>query len=582
MHPTAVMESRVHIGGPRAWVERAAAGGAALIVAAILGFYVLRLLGPLPLFAADAGAYLIHALYPDEMTVRDPYLTAITNGTHLSLIRAAYRIGAATGASYMLIDKAANAALYLGGLLTLWWTSARRLAVREQAVLLILALGFAYYRFPFSNMAEGPFVGAMALVLLITWAWYRRRPVVHALAAAVASALMVLAKPHGIATVVALALVALLDAGLRREWARLALRVGLFAVTFIAAGNLIQHAAQEPVTHPLGFFMSAFYEGALGQRSPEHVGALGLQALAISTFAAAILAGTPVVLGLLELAARWRVAGRALQLRARDLVFLTLVASLGATLAMVAIFAMKVASTPSETYRLWGRYFEFFAPMLWLAAAPAVAQRPSRGAALACGAVTLVSLSGLLSLLQNGWIVLPWDSAVLTAFFAPDPVRAPLGLTLPLRAIAAAATLLAAIAYALRAPPAVVGCALTLTLSVVSTWLDQVWLSDLARHRAALNLDLHAIGPALPAEPARVALITPDINVGHLGFLQLKARPYVIVGDPAAPPPGALEGADAVVASGDKAPPGAWMVAYRGRELSLWRPANASPLRMSR
>ena len=48
---------------------------------------------------------------------------------------------------------------------------------------------------------------------------------------------------------------------------------------------------------------------------------------------------------------------------------------LAATLAMVAIFAGKaLVYGPNETGRLWGRYFEFFVPIIWLAAAPFISE----------------------------------------------------------------------------------------------------------------------------------------------------------------------------------------------------------------
>ncbi|MBS0331552.1 MAG: hypothetical protein JSS35_02170, partial [Proteobacteria bacterium] len=61
-----------------AWLERGAWTLAPATVVAILGFYALRALTPLPIFAADAGSYLIRALYPDEMVARNPYVTAVT------------------------------------------------------------------------------------------------------------------------------------------------------------------------------------------------------------------------------------------------------------------------------------------------------------------------------------------------------------------------------------------------------------------------------------------------------------------------------------------------------------------------
>ncbi|MBS0332826.1 MAG: hypothetical protein JSS35_08675, partial [Proteobacteria bacterium] len=461
-------------------------------------------------------------------------------------------------------------------LAALWWFSVRGLPRRIQGVLLILALGFDYYRFPVSNMAEGPFVGALAAVALVTRAWWRSRPRLHALACGALCAVLVLIKPHGVAAVAGLGALALADAALARDWRTPLIRAGLFAAAFFGVGNLIQWAAEEPVTRWPGFFVSGFYEDAVGVRAPAGAAALGVQAFAISACAALLLAGAPAVVGLAELDRRQRAHRRAFHLLDRDLVFATLLLTLGATLAMVGVFETKVAAAPGEICRLWGRYFEFYAPMLWLAAAPALAQPVGRKVALAAGAVTLAGLVGLLAFLSSGWIVLPWDSAVLTAFFHPDPARAPLGLTVPLRALAAAAGLLAAAAFALRAPPAVVGCALILALSGLSTWLDQAWLGGLARNRAALAHDIAAIAPAVPREADRVMLVTPDINVGHLGFLGLKAQPYVLIADPQAPPAGALDGADAVVAAGDLAPAGAWRAVYRGSQLSLWRPAASS------
>jgi hypothetical protein len=567
------MESR-----PRArlssWTSRAAAALGGAVALSILAFYVWRMAVPLPLFAADAGAYLIHALFPDDVAAKNPLVAAVTNGTHLSLIRASWRIGALTGWPYVLIDEVVNGGIYLGGLLGLWQACTKAQAFRERAALLILVVGFAYYRFAFSNMAEGPFVGLLALVLLITRAWYWSRPLVHAAAAGVVCAAMLLAKPNGLALVAALGAVALLDAATRRDWPRLALRLGLFAIAFFATGDAIQLAAQEPLENPLLFFMSPVYSSQL--QAVEPAGAIGLagQALAIMGFASLVLAGPPIVIGLSELVGRLRGERADFRLKRRDLVFLTLLGGLAGTLVMCAVFELKVATTPSETQRLWGRYFEFYAPMLWVAAAPALGRPVSRGLALGCGAATLVGLVGLLGLLQRGWIVLPWDSAVLTAFFAPDPVRAPLTFAVPYRGLAAAASLLAAGVLAARVRPSYAGAALLLALSALSTWQDHVWLGELAGERYALAHDLDAIAPILPAAPRRVVLLTPDANLAHLGFLRLGARPDVVFGQPAQPPAGTLSDAAAVIASGTAGPPG-WTQAYRGSQLSLWKPAPA-------
>ncbi|HEY0437287.1 MAG TPA: hypothetical protein VGC92_11635, partial [Phenylobacterium sp.] len=127
---------------------------------AILGFYAGRLSMPLPIMASDEASYLIRAVWPDAVVARNPAVAAITNGVHLSVIRAAY----ALSGSWIVSDRLFNSAAYLGGLLALWRSCVKGLPGRDRFVLLLLAVGFAYYRFTFSNMAEGLFVGLIALI----------------------------------------------------------------------------------------------------------------------------------------------------------------------------------------------------------------------------------------------------------------------------------------------------------------------------------------------------------------------------------------------------------------------------------
>src|SRR2546423_1560804 len=90
----------------------ALACAAALALAlAILAFYAPRLILPLPLFAVDEAAYLIHALYPDELVARYACVASANNGVHLSVIRALYGMGG----NYILADRLVDAAAYLGG-----------------------------------------------------------------------------------------------------------------------------------------------------------------------------------------------------------------------------------------------------------------------------------------------------------------------------------------------------------------------------------------------------------------------------------------------------------------------------------
>ncbi|MFL5298404.1 MAG: hypothetical protein ACJ798_18655 [Phenylobacterium sp.] len=564
--------SRRAAAGVGIWLGRLGALAALAVTLAILGFYASRLSMPLPIYASDEAAYLIRALYPDDVVARNPAVTMITNGVHLSVIRAAYE----TGGPYIIIDRIADALAYLGGMVVLWRIGTRGLARRDQAALLMLALGFAYWRFAASNLAEGLFVGVLALICWVTQRWWRARPMVHALAAGALMAALVLVKPHGLAVAAGLAAVAIADAAIGRDWRRVAIRIAIFAPAFFLVGNLIQRGAQEPVANPFTFFMSQFYASALGQMTVPNAATLALQALGGMVAACAVLAGTPLVAGGVEIVERWRLRGRDFRLAPRDVVFLLLAGSLAATLVMVAIFAFKVASSPGETQRLWGRYFEFYAPVLWLAAAPAIARPQGHRTALACGAVTLVGLGGLLSVLQGGVVLFPWDASVLTAFFESDPVRAPLNFPVPYRALAAGTTLLAAIAYALRGRATYVGLALVLVLSALSTWQDYVWVGAMVKYRNALERDVRRIWPALPPEPAAIALLTPDANVGHLGFLRLHARPTVVLSP--SDWPMAVTGAEAVVMGGPDAPPGGpWREVYKGQELSLWRRAPTPP-----
>lgn len=541
---------------------------AACAALAILGFYASRLLMPLPIYAGDEAAYLIRALYPDPVVALNPSVAPLANGFHLSVIRAVYELGL----PFIIGDRLVNAAAYLGGLLLLWRAASARLARGDQAALLLLAVGFAYYRFAFSNLAEGLFVGVLALICVATGRWYRTRPLFHALATGVLAAALVLVKPNGVATIAALAALALLDALAGGGWRRLPLRGLIFAIAFFLVGNLIQIGAEAPAAHPLTFFIDGIYSGDVAAQAPPGALRLGLLTLGSMASAMALLAGAPIVAGVADLAARWRGGRGRLEADGRDLMFVLLVLASFATLAMVAVFAMKIASTPGETKRLWGRYFEFLAPMLWLAAAPALARRPGWAVRGACAVVMLAGLAGLLLSFRAGIVLFPWDASVLTAFFQSDPVRAPVDFRVPYRALAVAASLAAAAALAFRARPLHAGLGLVLALGLLSTWLDHVWVGPMAAQRNALERDIRAILPALPPI-GDIVLLARDENDGHLGFLRLDARPRVYLGPPGRTPPGALIGAQAVVAAGADAPPGPWLRTYKGAEFSLYRPA---------
>lgn len=549
----------------KAWAGRIGLAAAAGLTLAILAFYACRLAVPLPIFAGDEAAYLIRAIWPDEVVAANPFVVPLNNGVHLSVIRAVY----ATGLPIVLGDRLVNTAAYLGGLTLLWRSRTRRLAWREQAALGLIALAFPYYRFAVSNLAEGLFVGVLAAICVVTARWYRGRPLLHAVIAGGLAAVLVLVKPNGIASVLALGVVAGVDALAGGGWRRLPLRVLLFAVTFFGLGNLIQWAAEGPAADPLSFFVGEFYHTELQQIAPPHVARIVIQAMGSMVSAVAVMAGAPIVVGLVD---QWRRRGRRDGSEGFDVTFLFLLVSLGATMVMTTIFISKIAWTAGESERLWGRYFEFFVPLLWLTAAPALARPIGGRTALACAGVMLAGLAGLLISLWSGIVLFPWDASALTAFFAPDPVRAPLGAGPPYRALATAASVIAAVAM-LGRRPAYAGLALTLALAGLSTWLDHIWIEPMVRQRYALARDVRAIRPRLPAEPAPVVLLAPDGNDGHLGFLEFNARPRVWLGPPSQTPPGQLADAQAVIVSGPEAPPGGpWVRTYKGDELSLFQP----------
>ncbi len=149
--------------------------------------------------------------------------------------------------------------------------------------------------------------------------------------------------------------------------------------------------------------------------------------------AVAIFAGVPIVAGLWRIGAGWRARGKPV-IEAADRTFLLVAMSFAASLAMVLLFSFRATYFDSEILRIWGRYFEFFAPLAWLAAAPAIVQldaearRPWRIAA--CGLV-LAGLAALLFAFHKGVVLFPWDSTALTAFYRPDAARFALPTTFP-------------------------------------------------------------------------------------------------------------------------------------------------------
>jgi len=549
-----------------AWRAAAALSIAALAV--VLIHYAGEILLPQPIYAADVGAYLINALFSPHAAARDPWAAAVGNSVFLMAIRGAH----ALSDHYLVLIRAGSLAAYLGGLAALAQACTRGLAARERWTFLLLALAFPYYPFVVSALPEGAYVGVLAAIGVATVGLYASRPLAHAAVAGALAAVLTLIKPHGISVAGALAAAAALDGLITGRFRLAALRIGVLAAVFLAVGNAIQFAAGEPVSNPLTFFVGDFYGRALTQASPRNAGEIVLMSFLPMTATLALFAGAPCAVALTEIAGRWRAEGRALRLSGQDALVLTLVLAAAATLVMVTIFAVKASVAPSETKRLWGRYFEFYAPLLWLAAAPQLVRWPGRAnrrQRLACAALMLAGLLGLLAAFQAGVVLFPWDATALMAFFHPDPLRAPLGLRFPYRAAAVAASLLAAGAIAWRAPPWRAALAYFLALGLLAASLDRVWLGPLIQKRQEFDTDIRSAAALTPDEPDRNLALVVDGNDAQLSFLGLGGFTYIQPVEPGAPAPPAVVAYDYVVAVSPALPPAGWPCAYRGKQVTV-------------
>ena len=555
--------------------ELAALAVGLIAVALVLAYYLHRIAMPMPLYASDEATYLIRALLPAELVAQNPNVAAVNNGAFLAVVRAVNP----PGPDDLPWLRAVNLLAYLGGLVFLHRVTTKALPRRDQWVFLLLAVGFPYYRFVIAALPEACYVGVVAAMAIVTGKLFRPRPLVHAAITGALCAILVLIKPHGVAVVRAVGALMVLDGVSGGGLLRLPGRIAVAAVTFLAAGNAIQFAVGQHVVSPLTFFVGDFYGGALSKDLPP--GALLLGALAaLSMLAAtALMAGPALVLGLKGVWEDWR---ERRQLDGPALLLLLVVLSLLATLAMVTLFAMKVSGDPGETKRLWGRYFEFYIPLVWLAAAPFIVRQETegqRGMNFTCVAVALAGLGGLLLSFKAGIVLLPWDATALMAFFAPDPIRAPLGAMTPYRAYAIGATLLAVFAMIWGLRPSRAWVALLLAFGLLSTALDRLWMGPMLDAREAFAADLDTVEAKLPPKPAKVAMLTADLNSAHMGYFGLDGRPAVYLAQPGQVMPVAAEQADALVAIAPDIPTSeGWKRTWHGAQMSLYvRKVPAAP-----
>lgn len=491
----------------------------------------------LPLYSGDEGSYLIRALF-GALLQADPSRAAtvadIDNSVFFWIIRAVHMLG---GKHYLDLLRLLGGGAYVAGLILVWRAACSGMERREAFGLLLLALIYPYYRFVLTALPEGWYVGLLAVILYVTARLWRSRPLTHALLSGALSAALVLIKPHGVAiaaTICALIVADFVFDANRRFWLS-AGRLGLFAVSFLAVGHLIQFIEGRGPPQGLLFFGHGFYSNILAVAPSPDAPRIGLIAAFSMTVATMLLAGPPIALGADRLLSRWSAQRGTFQLAPRDLMFLLTLGGLIATMAMVTAFAVKASAFGgSESYRLWGRYFEFFTPLLWLTAWPYVREAetlPDRRV-LAAG-VVLAGLIGLTITLKEAITLYPWDASGLGAFFMPTERWA--GSSFPSFIFAAGAVLAAVVLMLRRAPMLPIWQGLFATLALISGWQDAAWMSEILPDRAALVAETGGILEKTPRLTGRMAAFVDDNNLYNNVFLRLKGRPKMILIAPTAP-----------------------------------------------
>jgi hypothetical protein len=253
---------------------------------------------------------------------------------------------------------------------------------------------------------------------------------------------------------------------------------------------------------------------------------------------------------------------------------LLLALSLVATVAMVALYTLKLAVVPTEMRRLWGRYFEFFIPLIWVAAAPAIVRwdaGSNRASRFGAVAITLAGLGGLLFSFHAEIVLFPWDATAVTAFFHPHPVRAPVLTEFPFRALAITATLLATAAIFWRGRTTAAWLGAFLAFGALSTWLDHLWVRPIVEQRRAFDRDMQAAERFPAVRQGRALLSAPSPAEAHLGFLALDGHVHVAPTGPEGLAPAATSAFDTLIVASPAPPPrGGWRPVLAGEALSVY------------
>ncbi len=537
--------------------------------AGVLLFYVNRLFGELPLYAGDEGAYLIRALYARQLAY-DPGRYQVVQPVANTLYFAIIRLVDVLSLNVIPWMRLIGALSYFGGLALLYSIAVKACGRKVALGFLLIAAAFPYYRFAFSAMPDGVYAGLLSLIAFVVYRTFLSRPLLGAVLVGGLSAGLVLVKPHGVVAVAAYGALCLIETLVRRAGLLPLLgRLTLFGLAFLSVGVGIELADGQPLSQAVSFFQGTAYAEHLGHATA--VNAWGVAALSATSMLAltAVLVAVPLIA-----AATVMLRERGLnRLDPADLAFLFVGLCLAATLAMVTIFSFKMAVVETETKRLWGRYFEFYVPMLWLLAARPLTTwelSPSMRRRGLAAAGVLAGLAGLLAVFALGVRLYPWDGTAVTAFSSPDVMRFPFGYVGGSRLVAVLATLAVALATLAGAPVRRIWPAYFVVLGLLSTRADDAWVGEFARRPQMIEHELHVAGALTLDVAGPTVVIVNDGNDGHIAFLRLKGRVTVRATPPGPLAERPLRNARSAIVFGDRTPGAGWRKVFSGRELAAY------------
>lgn len=549
---------------------------AALMAFAVAAAHLPRAFLDLPLYSSDEGAYLVRALYGDLLKAdprHAPFVANVDNTVFFWVVRL---FGLLSGPAGLDALRVAGGLAYVGGLVLAWRVVAPQMDRRQALGLLLLALTYPYYRFTFTALPEGWYVLLLGAMILVTARLWRARPLVHAGLFGAMAAALVLIKPHGVAVMGAGLVLVLADLVLdrQRRLGTAALRGPVMAIAFLACGHILRIAEGHELPRQLLFFGQGFYADMLGRQPTPDADRIALTALYAMVMSGMLLAGPPIALALDDLLRRVRVKG--FRPDGSDLAFLLTLGAFAATLCMVTAFAFKVtAAGEGETYRLWGRYFEFYIPLLWLTGWPAIQRAeglPDRR--LLAAGVCLAGLVGLTIALREAIAILPWDAAALHAFFLPTARYA--GSSFPSFTLAVAVVAAAMILMLRRAPLLPVWQGAFFALALLALGQDAAWQAELLPDRRVQGAEAGGVRIMARERPGRMIAFVDDPNLHQNLLYRLEGRPRMVLIAPGA----AVTAQEArgyayvIVQTGHALEGKGWRLVQPGARLNVYVPQN--------